>query len=400
MRVADLVRALAEHLLDDEHHHRHDKRIARQDEDVQEPTRHTHVVVAHHVPHQHRPNHHVRHHPGQQQTPVRQCEDRGNHEPQRVLRAPYLVKQQEEADDEHDQFRNARGLRRTQAEDEDEQAAEQEQDQGDGVEDHRGALTGVEAGPPELAGEHRVDGGPLPAAVGVEAVELAPCVWVTQVHRRVDGDPGDGGGADHLEERHEVTLADRHSEVRAEDEQRPQFERGAQTDEHTGQPPLAVARREHRCDGEEDRGDVPVGKRVDDQQRRTGDEQRVPDAVAGKFRDHADGDHPDDGHQQCGDVEVPAGFRQEAISQEVGTARDPGAELLEQASEHRVFHVAGQVVFYPRVGVDKARLVQTACSVERDDVVVAGSDELAVAVPVELHDAVVVQFAASAARLL
>ena len=244
---------------------------------------------------------------------MRQREDRGDDKPEGVLRAPHLVEEEEKPHDQHDQLRDARCLWRLQPQHEHRQAAQQEEHQGHGVEDDRGAVAGIEAVPARHAGNHGVDGGPLPAAVRVEAVELAPRVRVVQVDRHVDCQPGHHRGGEHSAERRKLTLAQRHREVGTEQENWPQLKGRAEADEHACKPEAAVAGREHRSDGEEDGGDVPVGERVDDQQRGAGNQKGVPDAVARKLRHHADGDHPDDREQQRGDVEVPAGRREDVI---------------------------------------------------------------------------------------
>ena len=71
---------------------------------------------------------------------MRQREHGGDDEPQGVLRAPHLVEDEEQANDQAHQLRDARGLRRLQAQDEHAEAAQQEQDQRYGIEDHRGTL--------------------------------------------------------------------------------------------------------------------------------------------------------------------------------------------------------------------------------------------------------------------
>ena len=99
---SNFVLALAKHLLDNQHHNGDDECVAGDDDGVQQRARSTLLVLAHHVPHQHWPHHHVHGHPGQQQAPVRQGKDSGDDEPDGVLGAPHLVEEEEEADDEHE----------------------------------------------------------------------------------------------------------------------------------------------------------------------------------------------------------------------------------------------------------------------------------------------------------
>ena len=112
VRGGDLVLALAKHLLDHQHHDHDDEGVAGDDDRVEQRARRPLLILAHHVPHQHRPHHHVDRHPGKKEPPVRQGQDCGDDEPDGVLGAPHLVEEEEEADDEHEQFGDARGARR------------------------------------------------------------------------------------------------------------------------------------------------------------------------------------------------------------------------------------------------------------------------------------------------
>ena len=63
MRIADFVRTVTVHLADDKHHDGHDESVTDKHDEVQCTAWQTEVFGAHHVPHEDRPDEHVRRHP-------------------------------------------------------------------------------------------------------------------------------------------------------------------------------------------------------------------------------------------------------------------------------------------------------------------------------------------------
>ena len=85
---------------DDEHAQQHHHRVADEHRGEEPLRRQAHVLRGEVVVHARRPDQRVDGHPGQQQPPAREREHRQRHQPQRVLRAPHLVDQQERRDHE------------------------------------------------------------------------------------------------------------------------------------------------------------------------------------------------------------------------------------------------------------------------------------------------------------
>ena len=102
MGLPDGVGGSAHHLADDQDNHRDDESIAGDQDQVQYAAGDSHVVGAHHVPHQYRPHHGIHHHPGEEETPAGECEHRQGYQPEGVLGAPDLVDKEEGSDESSD----------------------------------------------------------------------------------------------------------------------------------------------------------------------------------------------------------------------------------------------------------------------------------------------------------
>ena len=279
---------------------------------------------------------------------MRQRQHRQRHQPQRELRTPHLVGQQEPRHHQERQLRHPRAARRGQRDVADHYAAGREQRRADRVQ-HGGGLpeaeVRIETGPAGERLHHVVQRVHVITATGVEPEELRPAPREQHHDRQVDQQPGAHCCRRGLADLPQTPGPDRQQRQRDQQQQRIQLGRHPQTDQHAGEhrssagPGEQGTRRESRCQR------IEVGEDLEDDDRRGGHQRGVPDASRpGQHRRGPQCGQPCQRQPERGDVEEHHHLGHDRHRRQPGQRRvglgDRHRQVLVDAGQHRILHVA------------------------------------------------------------